>query len=524
MKPHRRWIAGIIALGCIFVGSASAWAQSTNSSLADRRLSLPTWEQASRVFLLQDHNTRVVIFGTAALGCAAGLVGSFTLLRRRALMGDALSHASLPGIALAFLLVTSAGGDGKALPVLLAGATISGLLGVLGILAIRNLTRLKEDAALGIVLSVFFGAGIVLLRIVQQMDTGHAAGLESFIYGKTASMRSVDAQLIAAVSVAVIAGCSLLFKELKLLCFDEAFAASRGKPVVLLDVALMSMVVMVSIVGLQAVGLILMIALLVIPAAAARFWTQRMSRMTLISAVLGAMGGILGAAISALFSKLPSGAMIVLVCTGFFLLSMVFGPARGVLTRTLRRRRLNHRVERQHLLRAIYECLETEDTADPAAFQQPVETATLLPMRSWSIRRLRTIIRRAEEEALLRWRSEQEQVSLTTSGVREAARLTREHRLWELYLISYAEVAPSRVDRDADAIEHVLEPEIIDELESLLDQRSPSASVPASPHELETTLGTQAALSTPTESSITGTNEPSLDDPTSGSTDRGVDR
>ncbi len=440
--------------------------------------------------LLEDYNSRVVILGTSLLGCAAGLVGSFTLLRKRALMGDALSHATLPGICLAFMIAPAFGADGKSLPLLLVGAAVTGLIGVGAILCIRNLTRLKEDAALGIVLSVFFGAGISLLGVIQQMQSGHAAGLEAFIYGKTASMGANDARLIAVAAAAAAVTCVLLFKEFKLLCFDEGFAASRGWPVVALDLALMALVVIVAIVGLQAVGLILMIALLVIPAAAARFWTEDMRRMAWISAGLGAVGGMLGAAMSALFSKLPSGAMIVLVCTFFFLVSLVGGTARGVLVRWLRRRWLNRSVDRQHLLRAIYEILE----AHPGPLNQDagplvVSAHKLSQKRSWSLHRLRQELRRAERANLVVVADDQ--VHLTRHGLLEATRLTRQHRLWELYLITHADLAPSRVDRDADAIEHVLEPELVARLEALLEPSRPDLGVPASPHE----LGTEPAAS-----------------------------
>ena len=144
------------------------------SSITDRRIRWPSWEEWQRVLLLEDYNTRIVVFGTAVLGCAAGMVGCFTLLRKRALMGDAISHATLPGIVLAFILANLVGWADKSLPLLLCGATVTGLIGVGVILILRNLTRLKEDAALGIVLSVFFGAGISLLGVVQQMQTGQS--------------------------------------------------------------------------------------------------------------------------------------------------------------------------------------------------------------------------------------------------------------------------------------------------------------------------------------------------------------
>lgn len=435
------------------------------------------WE----VLTLQDYNSRIVVLGTAMLGAAAGLVGSFTLLRKRALMGDALSHATLPGIALAYMVTVAWGGDGKSLPVLMLGATISGLAGVGCILWIRRQTRIKEDAALGIILSVFFGLGVCLLGIIQKMETGHAAGLEAFIYGKTASMRLLDVQWIAGAASLCLLACLLFAKELKLLCFDEGFAGSEGYWVTGLDSLLMGMVVLISIVGLQAVGLILIIALLVIPAAAARFWTQRLSTMTVLSALIGAASGIVGAIASGLFSSLPSGAMIVLVCATFFLFSLVLGSQRGLVVRWWRRFQLARSVRRQHLLRAVYELIDWKTGANSTDRQIPIPISQLYPRRSWTMSQLQTEIRRAENQGLLQ--KNNAQVQLTETGFAVAERLTHQHRLWELFLIHYAEIAPSRVDRDADAIEHVLEPETIKELERLLQQEETQRSL-ISPHAL----------------------------------------
>lgn len=449
-------------------------------SLTNRSITWPDWEQWKRVLLLQDYNTRVVMTGTGLLGMAAGLVGSFTLLRRRALMGDALSHATLPGVGLAFLLAPLLGLDGKSLPVLLTGAALSGILGVVAILYIRNLTRLKEDAALGIVLSVFFGAGIAILTVVQQVPSGHAAGLESYIYGKTASMIVSDAQLIATAGQLCMIIVALLYKELTLLCFDEGFAASRGYPVIFLDLLLMALVVIVTIIGLQAVGLVLMIALLVIPAAAARFWTHDLKRMLLISSGIGGVGGLAGSAMSAVFPNLPSGAMIVIVCSSLFFCSLLFGRSRGLMVRIARRWELNQSVDRQHLLRGMYELLEAQEPeAGTAGIGVPF--SQLLAMRSWSSFRLRRQIERSRRNGLLS-RNDAGGLSLTDAGVAEASRLAHEHRLWELYLITQADVAPGRVDQAADAIEHVLEPELIAQLERLLAQQRTSRGVVPSPH------------------------------------------
>ncbi len=470
------------------VDAANLGSFAATDTLTDHSLTWPTWSEWKKVLFLRQYNTRVVMLGTMLLGMAGGIVGSFTLLRRRALMGDALSHATLPGVGLAFLLAPMLGLDGKSLLVLLTGASLSGIAGVVAILYVRNFTQLKEDAALGIVLSVFFGAGISILTVAQQR-AGNAAGLESFIYGKTASMTSSDAMLIGFSGLFVVVVIGLIFKELTLLCFDEGFAGSRGYPVLLLDLVLMALVVIITIIGLQAVGLVLMIALLVIPAAAARFWTHDLKKMTLISAGIGGAGGLLGAAVSALLRNLPSGPMIVLVCSSLFFVSMLLGTARGVLVRVIRRQRLNRSIDHQHLLRGLYELLEAR-TSENRSSSKTLSTTTgiaftaLLSIRSWSSFRLTREIERCRHAGFL-VRNADASLSLTDTGLAEARRLVHEHRLWELYLITHAEVAPGRVDQSADAIEHVLEPELIARLENLLRQDLEAKGVAPSPHPIE---------------------------------------
>jgi manganese/zinc/iron transport system permease protein len=453
------------------------------NSITDTSIDIPTRNEVLRVILLVDYNTRVVVLGTTMLGLAAGTIGSFMLLRKRALLGDALSHATLPGIGLAFIFSVAAGGSGKSLPVLLLGAVITGVLGVLAVLGIRASSRLKEDAALGIVLSVFFGAGVAVLGVIQKMGTGSAAGLESFIYGKTASMLSSDAQLITLAAAIVAIVCALFYKEFTLLCFDAAYAKSEGWPVFFIDLVMMAMVVAVTVIGLQAVGLILIIALLIIPAAAARFWTERLLTMIAMSAVLGAASGWVGASLSALIPRLPAGAVIVVVAATMFILSMFLGPARGVVVRWVRHARLKRTIDRQNLLRAVFEWSETTGR-DPR--HDGISREELLLERAWSPAELRRVIRGAEREELIyetpdgRWRT-------TEVGWTDAARTVRNHRLWEAYLINFADIAPSHVDRDADQIEHVLGLQMVAKLESLVADRHPEVAVPPSPHQLRPT-------------------------------------
>lgn len=491
-RPHPVDRAVFLALTTVLIAVSNAPAQPAegnyrSSSITDTSIRWPGWDEVFRVLTLQDHNTRVVVLGTMVLGMGTGLIGVFMLLRRRALLADALSHATLPGIALAFMVMVAMGGTGKSLPGLLLGALVTGSLGVGCILLIRRYSRIKEDAALGVVLSVFFGAGVALMGVVQRMRTGHAAGLESFIYGKTASMLTSDALMILVSAVVVIVVCALLYKEFALLCFDQGYARSQGWPVVLLDVVMMTLVVGVTVIGLQAVGLILIIALLVIPPAAARFWTHHLSRTLQISAAVGGVSGLFGAALSALVPRLPAGAVIVMVAGAFFVVSMLFGPARGLLWRLAEHIALKREVERQHLLRAFYECTETAADAS-----RVVSVEQLQANRSWSRGELNRVIAWARRIGLVEW-VEPCALRLTDAGKTRASRLVRNHRLWELYLITHAEIAPSHVDRDADQIEHVLGTELVKRLESLLADADEIKAVPASPHLLESaTAGTNA--------------------------------
>jgi manganese/zinc/iron transport system permease protein len=350
-------------------------------------------------------------------------------------------------------------------------------------LFIRNHSRIKDDAAMGIVLSVFFGAGVALLTIVTKMPSGAAAGLESFIYGKTASMVLSDFRLLTAVTVCVLSLSALLFKEFRLLCFDEVYAAAQGWPVKRLDVLLLALVTLVTVAGLQAVGLILIIAFLITPAAAARFWTDRLDQMLLLSALIGGVSGWMGASLSALIPNLPAGALIVLVAAVFFLLSLLLGTKRGVLVRYLRQLKLKRSVGRQHLLRALYEILEA-DAGPTDVLIRSVPFRQVRGRRTWSDRQLRGSVRLAYQEALIDAVNDRDMITLTRAGLEAAAQVTRNHRLWELYLIEYADVATSRVDRDADAVEHVLGEKLVALLEAkLIKLRMTSGlQVPASPH------------------------------------------
>ena len=281
-------------------------------------------ENALRFLSLADANVRFVLIGSLLIGATGGLLGSFAVLRRRSLVGDALAHAALPGVALAYLWTGS-----KALPVLLTGAAISGVLGVLVMQFIINFTRVKADAAIGIVLSVFFGVGIVLLTHVQRVGTGNQSGLDKFLFGQAASLVNDDLRVMSVLAGLIILAVALFFKEFKALIFDADFLQTLGYSSRWIDALLMGLIALTVIVGLQAVGVVLIAAMLITPAVAARFWTEQLHRMVLLAAAFGGLSGVVGTFISSLMPRIPTGPVMVLIATLCFVVSALFAPRRG---------------------------------------------------------------------------------------------------------------------------------------------------------------------------------------------------
>ncbi|MBA4493336.1 metal ABC transporter permease [Paenactinomyces guangxiensis] len=306
---------------------------------------------------IQDPNAFWVLSGTTLLGLCSGVLGSFAFLRKRGLMGDVLAHAALPGICMAFMITGS-----KNPFLFLIGAMITGIFASLCIGWITRFSRIKEDTALGLVLSVFFGLGIVLLTQIQHSDNGNQSGLDKFLFGQSASMVGSDVQMMGTVAIILLILCSLFFKELKLLCFDASFGRSLGFPTGRLDFLLMLFLVVAVVIGLQAAGVVLMAALLITPAAAARYWTERLNRMIIISACMGSLSGMLGTFISSVGYNLSTGPVIVLAATVMFILSMVFAPRRGLLAKWLRLLKTRNQVAKDNLIVWLYETMETERT------------------------------------------------------------------------------------------------------------------------------------------------------------------
>ena len=311
-------------------------------------------EYFSLVF--SDYTLRTITLGTAILGAVTGMLGSFAVLRKQSLLGDAISHAALPGIAIAFLITGA-----KDSNTLLLGALVSGLIGTFWIRGIVKKTHLKSDTALGLILSLFFGFGMLLLTFIQKQPNANQAGLDKYLFGQAATLVERDVWLMAIVTALCLFVLLLFWKEFKILLFDADYTKTLGFNTKVIDILITSFIVLAIVLGLQTVGVVLMSAMLLAPAAAARQWTNSLSKMVLLAAIFGAFSGVFGTAISASQTNLSTGPVIVLVAAVFVVFSFVFSPSRGLLFKQIRFIKNRRDLELHKTLAFMYHIAETHE-------------------------------------------------------------------------------------------------------------------------------------------------------------------
>ncbi|WP_242092287.1 metal ABC transporter permease [Aestuariivivens sediminicola] len=303
-----------------------------------------------------DYTLRTITLGTAILGAVTGMLGSFAVLRKQSLLGDAISHAALPGIAIAFLITGI-----KDSNVLLLGALISGLVGTFWIRGIMNKTHLKSDTALGLILSLFFGFGMLLLTFIQKQPNANQAGLDKYLFGQAATLVESDVWMMTLVTGSCLFVLLLFWKEFKILLFDADYTKTLGFNTKFIDVLITTFIVLAIVLGLQTVGVVLMSAMLLAPAAAARQWTNSLGYMVIIASVFGALSGVVGTAISASQNNLSTGPVIVIVAGVFVLISFVFSPSRGLLFKQIRLLKNRRDLKLHKTLSFMYNIARTHD-------------------------------------------------------------------------------------------------------------------------------------------------------------------
>ena len=305
--------------------------------------------------LFSNYTFVIVLIGTSIIGSVAGALGCFAVLRRQSLLGDCIAHAALPGICFAFLLSAT-----KQSWSLLIGAIIAGAIGALLLHIIQEYSELKRDAALGIILSVFFGFGLVLLTYIQSQAMSAQSGLNVYLFGNAATLLRHDIYLMGALGIAVIIALVVFWKEFKVVSFDKDFASTLGFPQKRIDYFITFLTVISIVVGLQAVGVVLMSALIIAPAVAARQWTDQLYKMVMISAFFGVLSSVLGVIISALYEKMPTGPVIVIIVSIIVIISLFCSPKRGIFASYIRHINQKLTIHSDRVLLNLYQFSEVQ--------------------------------------------------------------------------------------------------------------------------------------------------------------------
>jgi len=418
-------------------------------------------------FSFSDPNIRYVVIGSMLLAASSAIVGVFIVLKKKALIGDAVSHSVLPGICAAFLFSGT-----KNVPLLIVGAFISGWLAIVIIDFITRNSKIKKDAAISVVLTVFFGLGIVLLTYIQHNGYASQSGLESFIFGNAAALIGNDVIVFSIIAIILVLTVLAFFKEFTITAFDEPFAKTIGLPVGKLELLLTTLTVLAVVTGITAVGVVLMAAMLITPAAAARFWSDNLKKIVIISAIFGAFSGLAGAFISYMAPSMPTGPWMVVSssCIAFF--SFFFAPKKGSVFKWWYKKQHIKTTDEENILKIFYQLGEPQND-----FRKKYSLQELMGVRAINRERLSLVLKRLKRKKLTE--SGNGTWVLTKKGIKESARIVRLHRLWELYLTKYMQMPAHKVHENAEMIEHILTPEIEKELEIQLGfpERDPHQSI-----------------------------------------------
>ena len=464
---------GLLAVLAVFVVLPESASPAQISDVAEET---SLGQQAIRFFSFRDPSVRYAVIGSVMLGISCGLLGCFIVVRKMALVGDTLSHAVLPGVALAFLFsgVSASGlfdwsfdeADITKNPALIfCGAVMAGVAGTFLVNTLKQTTKIKEDSALGLTLASFFAVGICLLTMIQRLQTSNKSGIDKFMFGQAAAIGEDDIRLMTGVTVLIVAVVFVFYKELLVTSFDTGFARSIALPSQWIHHGLMLLVAFAVVIALQAVGVVLVSAMLITPAAAAYLLTDRMHRMLLLAVGFGVASGVLGAFISFLKPNIPTGPCMVLGASAVFAMAFFGGPRHGVLTRWWRHMSRSKRVQRENTLKALFQVLEYRE-AEP---EESVSLKELAERRRETIDEVSGQAKELKQHGLVTLHEEGNKILFTPNGWQLACTIVRNHRLWELYLTNAANIAADHVHDDAEQIEHVLGDDVVRELERMLD-------------------------------------------------------
>lgn len=393
---------------------------------------------------------RRALMASVMVGVICGTLGCFIILRRMAFIGEAISHAVLPGVVIGFMIA------GKGNVTLFVGAVISGLLTAMLIGFVNRNSRIKEDTAIGVIFIGFFALGVLLISRLQAVHLD----LQHFLFGDPLGVAQSDLWMTAIIGVVILVSIILFYKQLTLSSFDPTMAMAIGMPIGLIHYFLMGMLSMTIVASLQAVGIVLVVAMLITPGATAYLLTDRLPRMLLLAGLFGTISAVLGLYLS-VWMNYSSGSTMVVVATLIFLLMLIFAPRKGILLRVWRRRQMRKRFLQDDILKTVYQLQQNRPVASPSPEAVAAELGLPADQARSAIRRL---LKSGELES-----TSDGQYTLTGTGRSQVYRLLRSHRLWETYLTRKAGVPWEHVHDEAEQLEHHLPEDMVDEIEERLD-------------------------------------------------------
>jgi len=395
----------------------------------------------------KDPNVFYVVFGMFCICIGSSLIGTFAYLRKRSLIGDAVAHSLLPGICLGFILAGE-----KNMLFLFIGAFLTGWLSTFLVDYIVNHSKIKQDAAIGIVLSTFFAFGIVLLTFIQKGGYTDQGGLNSFLFGQAAAINKDELLLFAVITGIIIMGIVLFYRQFVAVSFNVDYAKSIGLPVKTIEFLMTSLTVLSIAAGIQALGVVLMSALIVTPAAAARFWTHQLRKMLVISVLFSVASGFVGAYVSYSNSGVPTGPWVVMILSVITLLSFLFSTRRGILSRYLKNRKNKMKILHENILKAIYHYHEQNEEEKELSLS--IKAMEILRVRIFDTNQLQKGLKRLIKDGFISKKNDL--YALTQDGKTESKRIVRLHRLWEQYLLKRTSIDANHVHSGAEAIEHII--------------------------------------------------------------------
>jgi manganese/zinc/iron transport system permease protein len=397
----------------------------------------------------KDPGVLTILLGALLVSFSSAIIGTFTFLRKKALVGDAISHSVLPGICFAFIL------SGEKDPVyLIIGAFLSGWLSVFFIDFIIKRSKIKADSAISITLSLFFALGAVLLSYIQNSDNANQSGINHFLFGKAAAITEADLNVFLVVFAVIILFVLIYYKRFLTVCFNDDFARSIGWNVKWLDFLISSLTVLVIASGIQTVGVVLMAALLITPPGAASFWTHNVKKMILLGLSFSAISAFFGSYVSYSRPNMPTGPWIIFILSLIAIFSVLFSP-KGILKKWMVARQNRQKILQENILKTAYYLTFEKELSS-------FSTNDVISKRTYEAISLEKGLKRLIRKKQLDFSGNQ--FSLTESGVLEAKRIVRLHRLWELYLTSKMNFKSDHIHGIAESIEHIITPEIEEKL------------------------------------------------------------